>query len=129
MPLIRAEHAPTFVLPGLEVVGLAAPSRGSRENSVWRIRLAPGVAGVPTTGVVHSLNREEIFVAVSGRAIATLDDERIEVAAGDTLVVPAHQQFSLGNPGPDVFEAVAIASVGVQAQIVGGDAFTPPWCE
>ncbi|MEO7996342.1 MAG: cupin domain-containing protein [Gemmatimonadaceae bacterium] len=128
MPVIRAEHAPTFSLPGLEVIGLAAPSRGSTENSVWRIRLAPSEPGAPSTGVTHSLNKEEIFVALSGRAIATVGDEQIEFSAGDTLVIPRNQLFSLGNPGPDPFEAVAMASAGIQAQIGDGDAFTPPWC-
>lgn len=128
MPVIRAEHAPTFSLPGLEVVSLAAPSRGSAETSVWRIRLAPSASGEPTAGVTHSLNKEEIFVALSGRAIAMVGDERIEFSAGDTLVIPPNQQFSLGNAGLDAFEAVAIAGVGIQAQVGDGDAFTPPWC-
>jgi mannose-6-phosphate isomerase-like protein (cupin superfamily) len=122
MPIIRAENAPSFVVGDLVVVGLAAPSRGSRETSVWRFSVAAGVQGV-----AHSVDREEIFVALAGSAVAVLDDERIEVRSGDTLVVPPGQVFSLNNPGAVTFEAIAIAPVGVRARLSNGESFAPPW--
>jgi mannose-6-phosphate isomerase-like protein (cupin superfamily) len=124
MPLIRAENAPSFTLPDLTVIGLAAPSRGSLETSVWRIHIAPGAPGVP-----HSVDREEIFVALAGSALATLGEERIELHSGDALVVPAGQVFALANPNPSPFEALAVAPVGVRAQLANGDSFAPPWSE
>ena len=122
MPLIRAATAPTFDLPGLTVIGLASPSRGARETSAWRLTLAPGTPGLP-----HSVDREEIFVALSGRASVTLGDESFELGAGDALVVPAEQVFSLANLGPDAFEAVALVPVGALARISNDEAFSPPW--
>jgi quercetin dioxygenase-like cupin family protein len=122
MPVIRAENSPSFALPGLAVIGLASPSRGSSETSVWRLSLAPGAPGVE-----HSVDREEIFVALAGVATATLGGERFELRAGDALVVPADQSFALGNPGPDAFEAVALAPVGVRARMGNGELFAPPW--
>ena len=124
MPIVHAADAPSFELPGLAVTGLAAPSRGARESSVWRLRLAAG-----TPGLAHSLDREEIFVALAGSAVATLAGREIVVQAGDTLIVPAGETFSLGNPGTESFEAVAVAPVGVRARVAGGDAFSPPWTE
>lgn len=124
MPIIRAENAPAFTLPSLTVRGLAAPSRGSRETSVWRISVAPGAAGVP-----HSLDREEIFVALAGSAVATLGEERFELRAGDTLIVPAGQLFALGTASSTAFEALAIAPVGVRATLPGGEPFAPPWSQ
>jgi mannose-6-phosphate isomerase-like protein (cupin superfamily) len=124
MPIIRAENAPAFRLPNLTVLGLAAPSRGSRETSVWRINVAPGAPGVP-----HSVDREEIFVALSGSAVATLGEERFELRAGDTLIVPAGEPFTLGNPGAVAFDALAIAPVGVRASLPGGEPFSPPWSQ
>jgi mannose-6-phosphate isomerase-like protein (cupin superfamily) len=79
--------------------------------------------------VAHSVDREEIFVALAGCAVATLGDERIELRAGDTLIVPPGQMFSLGNPGPDAFDAVAIAPVGIRARMLTGESFAPPWTE
>ncbi|MCC6998358.1 MAG: cupin domain-containing protein [Deltaproteobacteria bacterium] len=125
MPIIRSATAPRFALPGLAVTGLAAPSRGARESSVWRLALAAGAPGAP-----HSVDREEIFVALSGRAIATLAGESHELAAGDALIVPAGETFALSNPGPEPFEAIALAPCGVRARMAGGgEAFCPPWTE
>jgi len=61
MPMISASDAPRFDIPGVRFTGLAAPSRGSRENSVWRVRIEPG-----TPANVHRLSREEIIVAIEG---------------------------------------------------------------
>jgi quercetin dioxygenase-like cupin family protein len=124
MPVIFEKDAPTFSLPGLVVRGLAAPSRGSCLTSVWRLCLAPGAAGAE-----HSVDREEIFVALRGRAVAQLGSERVELGAGDTLIVPAGQPFSLSNPGADPFEALAAAPVGLRACLTQGEPFAPPWTE
>jgi quercetin dioxygenase-like cupin family protein len=124
MPIIRAESAPQFAWPGLSVTGLAAPSRGARETSVWRLRLEPGAPGAP-----HSLDREEIFVALAGRALVVLDGEHFELAVGDTLIVPAGQEFSLACAGGERFEAMAMAPAGVRANLAGGESFAPPWTE
>ena len=124
MPFLRAESAPQFSWPGLSVTGLAAPSRGSRETSVWRLRLAPH-----EPGPLHSVDREEIFVALSGRAEVTLGGELHELGPGDTLIVPAGHAFSLRATGADPFEALALAPVGVRAKLAEGEPFAPPWTE
>jgi quercetin dioxygenase-like cupin family protein len=122
MPLIRAETAARFTLPGLEVTGLAAPSRGARETSVWRLRLEPDAPGV-----AHSVDREEIFVVLAGRALATLAGETAELRPGDALVVPAGQTFALAGAGGEAFEAVALVPVGARASMPQGEPFAPPW--
>lgn len=122
MPIIKRSSAPTFTLPGLSVVGLASPTRGARETSVWQLSLAPG-----TTGTPHTVDREEVFVVVAGRALATLGDERIELARGDALVVPPATTFALSNPYSEDFEAIAALPVGGRASMPGGEPFIPPW--
>jgi quercetin dioxygenase-like cupin family protein len=124
MPMIRAANTQKFSIPGLTVTGLAAPSGGSCETSVWRLHLAPDAPGH-----AHSLDREEIFVALSGRANVTLGGELLEFGPGDVLVVPAGVSFSLAGAGGDGFEAVAVAPVGVRVRFPGGEAFAPPWTE
>ncbi|HEV8550836.1 MAG TPA: cupin domain-containing protein [Polyangiaceae bacterium] len=124
MPFVRAETAPQFTWPGLSVTGLAAPSRGSRETSVWRLSLTP-----EAPGALHSVDREEIFVALSGRAEVTLGGELHELGAGDTLIVPAGQAFSIRAAGAEPFEAVALAPVGARAKLAEGEPFAPPWTE
>src|SRR3954470_16952896 len=99
MPLISHQDAPRFDLAGTHVVGLAAPSRGARETCAWRLTLAPGASSPD-----HSLDREEVFVALSGEARATLDGHSHAVPAGDGLIVPAGVAFTIENAGEHPFE-------------------------
>jgi quercetin dioxygenase-like cupin family protein len=122
MPIIASSTAPQFTLPGLTVTGLAAPSRGARETCVWRLALAAG-----TPGAEHTVDHEEIFVALTGRAVATIDGIRHDLAPGDALIVPANQAFSLANPHGEVFEAIAVLPVGGLAAMPSGAPFPPPW--
>jgi mannose-6-phosphate isomerase-like protein (cupin superfamily) len=124
MPVIPGATAPTFSLPGLVVTGLAAPSRGATETSVWHLVMEPGAPGV-----AHSMDREEVFVAVAGRALATVGDEETALAAGDALVVPAGRRFSLANPSAEPFRAVVALPVGGRASMPGQAPFVPPWAE
>ncbi|WP_405497909.1 cupin domain-containing protein [Nocardia sp. NBC_00511] len=124
MPLIKSADAPTFAGPRMIAVGLAAPSRGSTENSVWRFTLEPGSAGHQ-----HAVSREEIFIALSGSARATIAGEVHDFRAGDALVVPADTLFDLAVPGDEPFEAVAILPVGAFAQSPGQDPISPPWAQ
>ncbi len=122
MPHIKGSDAQIFQIPDATFAGLASPSRGSRENAVWRVTLAPHAKGG-----VHSLSREEVLVALSGTAEARIGDELHRFAAGDAIVIPAEMPFALSNPGDAPFEAIAVLPVGAQARIGDAPAFTPPW--
>jgi quercetin dioxygenase-like cupin family protein len=124
MPLIMTQSSPVFELPFLSVTGLAAPSRGAQETCVWRLTLAPGAPGT-----VHSMDREEIFVAFEGRATVAIDDQEIDLRAGDAFIVPAGTLFSLANPNSEPFSGVALVPVGGQATLLGGEPFSPPWTQ
>ncbi len=122
MTLIPANTAPRFEIPNAIFTGLASPSRGARETAVWRVKLAPGA-----TPMVHQVTREEVFVAISGTAQATVAGKPIELSAGSALIVPPDTDFSLANAGPEPFEAVALLPVGGMARMAGDAPFTPPW--
>ncbi|MFI1917812.1 cupin domain-containing protein [Nocardia sp. NPDC020380] len=124
MTLIKSADAPTFEGPLMTAVGLAAPSRGSTENSAWRFTMHPG-----NPGHEHLVSREEIFIALSGRARATMNGETFDFTAGDALVIPAHTLFKVSVPGETPFEAIAILPVGAYAQAPGGDPVSPPWAQ
>lgn len=124
MPIISAESAPTFDIPGVTFTGLAAPSRGALDTSVWRVVMQPG-----TPANLHRLSREEILVAISGTARVSIGGIESDFAAGGAVIVPADTDFSLSNPGPEPFEAVAVLPVGGTASMPGGEPFTPPWAE
>ena len=122
MPIIKSSAAPVFEIPGLRVAGLAAPSRGAQETCVFRITIAPG-----SPGAHHSVDREEIFVGLTGQARVELGSEASALAPGDALVVPAGQSFSLSNPSAEPFTALVVLPVGGKAMMPGAEAFSPPW--
>ncbi len=123
MTVIAAATAPTFEAGPTTVIGLAAPSRGSTEVSAWRLSMAPGGASPE-----HTLTHEEVFVALSGRAVATLDGVTHEVAEGDALVVAPDVAFTLATAGDEPFEAVACMRCGGEA-LLGGERLPPPWSQ
>ena len=123
MTVISSSTAPTFDTGGTHVVGLAAPSRGSREVSAWRLRLDAGAASPE-----HALTHEEVFVALTGHAVAQIADRRHEIGPGDALIVPPDVPFVLANEGDEPFEAVACMRCGGLAR-VDGESFPPPWAE
>ena len=129
MPVIRAADAVHFTLGDASFAGLAAPSRGSRENAVWRVLLTS-----TEPGAVHSLDHEEVLVALGGRAVATLDGADHDVAPGDCLIVAPGTPFALRcaeplDGGSPAFEAIAVLPAGATACLAGGEPFTPPWAQ
>ena len=108
-------------IPGTEVIGLASPSRGSAELAAWRLRLAPGATSPP-----HAIDREEVFVVLAGRVRMTCGDVVEEAEAGGALIAPTGSEFTLTNPGPGDFEAIACAPAAIRAT-VGDETFGPPW--
>jgi len=122
MPHITAESAPRFENDHASFVGLAAPSRGSTENSAWRLTLKPGV-----DAPAHALDREEILIALFGTMSVTMGDEILTVTAGDALIVPAHQLFAMSNPNDEPFEAIVVLPVGGKGLIPGQPPVVAPW--
>jgi mannose-6-phosphate isomerase-like protein (cupin superfamily) len=122
VPIVSLSNVPKFELPNVTFTGLASPQRGSKENSVWCVTVAPNAPGLP-----HQLTREETIIVLSGTAIAEIGKERHKVSEGDAIIVPAMTDFSLTNDSAEPFEAIAVLPVGGQA-IIGNEApFTPPW--
>jgi quercetin dioxygenase-like cupin family protein len=123
MPFISAQQSQIFnMIPGVTFTGLAAPSRGSQENSVWLVSIAPNTSGMP-----HRLNREEILVGLEGVATATLNGVDYQLTVGAAIVVPPDTEFALANPNGATFRAVAVLPAAGQAYIAGEAPFTPLW--
>src|SRR4051794_18027442 len=102
MNFIQSTHAPVFDLGDSTITGYAAPSRGATQVSLWQLTLSPG-----STSPLHYMDCEEVFVALAGRAVATVDSAEQVLQTGDCLIVPAGTSFTLHAPGPDPFQAVA----------------------
>ena len=123
MPVITPQEAPTFETPGAIITGLASPSRGATDVATWRIKLDAGHESPK-----HSLvDREEVFVVLSGAITARYQDRDETATEGGALIVAPGEEFSLvALDGPA--EAVCMLPVGGTA-LLAGQRIVPPWAE
>ena len=123
MPIVTPEEAPTFDAGGATITGLASPSRGAADVATWRVRFEPGHESPK-----HSLvDREEVFVVLSGAVTARYQDRDETATAGGALIVAPGEEFSLvALEGPA--EAVCMLPVGGTA-LLDGQRIVPPWAE
>jgi quercetin dioxygenase-like cupin family protein len=122
MPVITAPSDWTHQLPDVRFRSLATPSRGTRENSVWRVSFAAGAQGAR-----HSVTREEIFVVLSGQLRVELEGRVQEACEGDVILVPAGVEFSASTQHGA--ELLCCFPVGGQARLGTGELITPPWAQ
>jgi len=124
MPLSPLADAPSFARDGFTFRPLAVPSRGSAELAIWALEVAPAACSE-----THSMDREEVFVVVSGAVSATVADREVSAGPGDAIIVPAHAALQIRNASAEHPALLTAAtSVGMRA-LVGGAVFTPPWAQ
>ncbi len=121
MPKIDNSSTPSFDMAGVTFTSIAAPSRGSTENGIWRAKIAPG------EGVLHHMTREEIIVAVAGEGRVRMAGEIFALRPGDAFAVPAFTEFRLESGTTEPFEAMVVLPAGGRAVIGDQPSFQPPW--
>jgi quercetin dioxygenase-like cupin family protein len=122
MPHISNTNPPRFEIPGASFVSVAAPSRGSTENAMWRTTVAPN-----TVGLEHHVTREEIVVAIRGQGVVLIGGDQYPLSPGDAFAVPAFTDFRLGCASDEAFEALTVLPAGARAVVPGKPSFQPPW--
>jgi quercetin dioxygenase-like cupin family protein len=122
MPSIDNSDAPSFEMAGVTFTGVAAPSRGTSETSIWRARIVPG-----TPGLLHHMTREEIIIGTDGEGRVRIGDDTHIIRAGDAFAVPAFTEFTLECNGESAFEAMVVLPVGGRGVIGTQPAFRPLW--
>jgi quercetin dioxygenase-like cupin family protein len=122
MPVIRSADAVVHEMHGTRFTSYAAPARGSRELCAWRIDVPPG-----STGVAHTITREEIVFVLSGAMELTIDEAASTVPSGDVAVLPAGATVRVDNAGDEAVTAWVTTSVGLEAQLADGSRIVPPW--
>ncbi len=80
--------------PGVETRMLVSASNGAAQLCIFEQWIAAGT-GAPT----HSHPVEEVLTVREGEAEMWLDQERIIVSAGQSLIVPAGRKHGFGNSG------------------------------
>jgi mannose-6-phosphate isomerase-like protein (cupin superfamily) len=113
---------------GMFAGGLATPSRGATDVSVIKQGASPGAANP-----LHSHDREEVMVQLVGASTVTLGGdpdlrETVELAVGDTLIVPAGIPHQIQNTGQERAEWMLIGPAGLRYHGADGqDVGQPSW--
>ena len=109
MTVVTRADARKTETPNGVMTTLASPTQGQAGQAVWRVDAKPGMIGP-----VHAFDAETVWTWLDGSAVVELGGERFEVAAGDTMVLPAEvsrQMFA----AVEGFVAVVVAPAGIQA--------------
>ncbi|MFG2631087.1 cupin domain-containing protein [Streptomyces sp. NPDC048473] len=124
MPLSTIADAKVFDRDGFTFRPLAVPSRGSVELAIWALEIAPGAASE-----AHAMDREEVFVVVSGKVSATVAGLEVNAGDGDAIIVPAGTELQIRNTcAENPATLTAVTSAGMKAT-VGDSTFPPPWAQ
>lgn len=136
MPVIRSGDARRTTTPNGVMTTLASPTQGGAERAIWRVDMPAG-----TEGPLHAFDTEQIWTLLTGGCTLEIDGERLHVAPGDTMVLPADVTRQIFADPHDGFAAVVTAPAGSQVYNPGGvsaadacdlapkgtDRIVPPW--
>jgi quercetin dioxygenase-like cupin family protein len=77
----RRTETPTAVM-----TTLASPTQGGSEHlSLWRVEMPTG-----RSGPLHRFDSEQLWTVLNGQINISCEGAVTELAAGDTVVIPAH---------------------------------------
>jgi mannose-6-phosphate isomerase-like protein (cupin superfamily) len=93
-PIDFRNMPPEHWRPGVETRMLVSASNGAVQLCIFEQWIAPGV-GAPT----HWHPVEEVLTVRSGEAEMWLDEERMVVSPGQSLIVPAGRRHGFRNCG------------------------------
>ncbi len=122
MPVERAADHPSFALGGNTVTSLAAPSRGAYEAALFRIEVPPG-GGLPA----HHHDHLDVFAIEAGGGVFHIDDDSVELATGDSVVVPtgAVHYMVAGAEGASIVVTMLANTKLIRQD--DGSVTVPPW--
>ena len=89
--------------PGVQTRMLVSAGNGATQLCMFEQWIAPGT-GAPT----HTHPVEEVLTVREGEAEMWLDDARVIVAAGQSLIVPAGRQHGFRNSGATTLHLHAV---------------------
>jgi quercetin dioxygenase-like cupin family protein len=109
--------------PGVETRMVVSAVNGAAQLCIFEQWVAPG-QGTPT----HWHPVEEVLTVRDGEAEMWLDDQRIKVAAGQSLIVPANRKHGFRNSGTATLHIHAVlASPTFEQRIEGVADVTRRW--
>jgi quercetin dioxygenase-like cupin family protein len=123
MPVIPRERARRTETPNAVMTTLASPTQGGPAHALWHVEMAPGASGP-----AHRFDVEQVWTVLSGAAAIELGGERVALAAGDTIVMPAGAVRRVHADSVAGLAALVTAPAGARASLADGtDRGVPPW--
>jgi quercetin dioxygenase-like cupin family protein len=122
MPVYSIDDFAAHNMHQAEFRSYVAPARGSAKICGWRVVIEPG-----TVGLEHRVSHEEVFLALTGEPVLTLDGARAELAAGSVALAHAGSLVKLDNPSGEVAELWVTTTTGLTATTGDGAEIVPPW--
>jgi quercetin dioxygenase-like cupin family protein len=104
----QRDMPPEHWRPGVETRMLVSASNGAAQLCIFEQWIAPGT-GAPT----HWHPVEEVLTVCEGEAEMWLDQERIIVTAGQSLIVPAGRKHGFRNSGNVTLRIQAVLASAV----------------
>jgi quercetin dioxygenase-like cupin family protein len=82
---VRAAQSRRTETPNATMTTLASPTLGPTDGlSLWLVEMEAGAAGP-----LHVFDSEQLWTALAGEVTITVDGTPTELAAGDTIAIPA----------------------------------------
>jgi quercetin dioxygenase-like cupin family protein len=120
---VRAGDSRRTQTPNATMTTLASPTLGPTSGlSMWRVEMTAGAQGPR-----HAFDSEQLWTVLEGQVSVAVDDQTVDLAAGDTIVLAAGRERQISAA-----TAVRLLVCGrgdAVALVPGEDAprGTPPW--
>lgn len=111
--------------PNASMTTLASPTQGGTTTvSLWRVSMRAGQQGPQ-----HSFDGEQAWHLLDGAATVAVDDETVDLSAGDTVVLRAGASRRVSTTSGAEFVVTGLA--GALATPISpegpGEPVSPPW--
>lgn len=122
--VIRSADARRTETPSAVVTTLVSPTQGGSPQALWRVAAAPGAAGPR-----HTNDRPQVWTILTGAATVDVDGEKTELAAGDTVVLPADASRQVFADAATGYTALCLGPA--EARVIADDRgpIPLPWAE
>ena len=101
--------------PGVETRMVVSARNGAAQLCIFEQWVAPG-HGAPT----HTHSVEEVLTVREGEAEMWMDDQRVHVTAGQSMIVPAGRLHGFRNAGTTTLHIHAVLAAPIFEQLPEG---------
>ena len=75
------------------------------------------------------MTEEEVLHVLEGELDNEIAEQAFTAGAGDAVLVPAGAQFRVSNSSDLPARAWVVTTLGMNAEMLSGEALSPPWAQ